>query len=401
MKKALTLFLALMVTLSAAPGLAKGVTLKTTSTFAGADAAAEIYVNMLKVWQEKTGNTVVDTSATSSETWKNGVLNDFAAGNEADVLFFFAKTTDSNPILQKVVPISEINAAYPDLHLLEDPAIAEEDGVVYAIPVRPFWEGLFCNTDLFEAHGLELPTTWEKLETAIKKFNEVGIVPISVSLGDVPHYIVEFCILSAGPPEDYMARPAKGEPVPQSWTDGMRLLRRLYQLSAFPTDVTATTQSATSQMFREKRAAMQIDGSWFANGIPVENMNTTIVLPFPGYAEDAAPSVCISGVSMGFYVSRAAWEDPAKRDAAVDLLALLTTGDNAAALSGYSFFGRLQESANQMIETSTTMNPPIQDAMDPEARAYWFSSIPGIVEGATDPAGMWAQVMAMDPFRQR
>ena len=33
------------------------------------------------------------------------------------------------------------------------------------------------------------------LETAVAKFNEEAIVPIAVSLSDVPHYIAEFSIL--------------------------------------------------------------------------------------------------------------------------------------------------------------------------------------------------------------
>lgn len=49
---------------------------------------------------------------------------------------------------------------------------------VYAIPVRPYWEGLFVNVDLFEQHGVELPTTWEKLETGhCPGFREEALCP--------------------------------------------------------------------------------------------------------------------------------------------------------------------------------------------------------------------------------
>ena len=84
---------------------AEGVTLRTVSSFAGADTAAEAYVDILKAYEAETGNVVLDASAVSDETWKTGVLNDFAAGNEPDVLFFFAAGADSSPILRKVVPV--------------------------------------------------------------------------------------------------------------------------------------------------------------------------------------------------------------------------------------------------------------------------------------------------------
>lgn len=398
MKRLLAVVLALALIGVAPAALADGVTLKTVSTFAGTDAAAADYVALLEAWEKETGNKVEDASATSDEAWKTGVLNDFAAGNEPDVMFYFAKTADSAPILSKVVPISEINAAYPDLKLPENVNIAEADGVVYAIPVRAFWEGLFVNKDLFEANGLELPTDWAKLEAAIKKFNEVGIVPIAVSFADVPHYITEFAIIASGTPEEHKARPATIDEVPDSWKEGMTLLNKLYQLGAFAKDANATTEAVTSQMFRDKKAAMQLDGSWFANGIAESSWGTTAVMPFPAYAEDAEPTAFIGGVSMGFYLSRKAWDDPAKRDAAVSLLAYLASGDNAKRLGGFSFGGSLLEDSYTMLNNAKVMLSPFQDEMTAEARSLWFSKVPAIVDGTADPAAVWAEVMALNPF---
>ncbi|MEA5068526.1 MAG: ABC transporter substrate-binding protein [Christensenellaceae bacterium] len=403
MKKWLALALVMMMALAmGSAARAEGVTLKTVSTFAGTDAAAGTYVDLLRQWEQATGNTVEDASGTADEAWKASVINDFAAGNEADVLFYVAKTADSAPILDKVVPIAEINAAYPDLKLTENAAIAEANGTIYAIPVRAFWEGLFVNTDLFEQYGLELPTDWAKLETAIKAFKENGIVPIAVSFADVPHYIVEFAMLASGKPADHMARPAAGEKVPQAWVDGMGLLNELYKLGAFAEDCNATTNDIVGQLFRDKKAAMQLDGSWFANGIAEAGWNTTAVLPFPTHSPDADPTAFIGGVSMGFYLSRKAWDDPAKRDAAVDLLHHLTTGDNAVALGGFAFGGNIIKSSVEMINNANVMLSPIQDEMDQEIRAdKWFSKVPSIVDGTlTDIEGMWQELVDAKPFNK-
>ena len=62
----------------------------------------------------------------------------------------------------------------------------EFDGKHYAVPVRGFYEGLFCNTDLFENTTWNFLQTGKKFETAIKKFKEAGIVPIAASFSDVP-----------------------------------------------------------------------------------------------------------------------------------------------------------------------------------------------------------------------
>ena len=380
---------------------ADGVKLYTVSSFAGADASAAAYVELLTVFEQATGYVVEDSSASSDETWKTRVLYDFAAGNEPDVLFFFAANADSAPILSRVVPIDEINAAYPGLKLTEDPSLAEADGRVYAIPVRPFWEGLFVNTDLFAQYGVELPDTWEKLERAIVRFNEVGVVPISVSLSDIPHYLAEMSILVCSSPEEYAARPRTLEEVPEGWYSGMALIRRLYELGAFAENVSATTEEMSSQLFRTKQAAMQIDGSWFANSILPESMDTTIVMPMPAYAADADPKAFVGGTSMGFYLTRKAWEDPRRRDAAVQLLAWLTSKESVRALGGMELEGALLESSYALLENSGSMYRPMQDDMKRGARELWLlDCVPAVAEGSMTPEECWATVMALQAFDQ-
>lgn len=365
--------------------LSENVRLRTVSTFAGMDAGLE-YVDLLHAWEAQTGNQVDDRSAASDESWKIAMLNDFAAGNEPDVFFFFACTADSKPLLSRVVPIRLINETYPGLHLRESESLREDDGLVYAIDVRPFWEGLFINTDLFERYGLELPTDSEKFERAVQIFRRNNIIPLAISLSDIPHYLVEFSILSSGSVKDHQSRPKQNADIPDSWARGMELIRHLYKIGAFPDNVNATSEDLTTALFINKQAAMLLDGSWRANSIPNESWNTTIVLPFPVFSEEADPSAIIGGTSMGFYISKRAWEDETKRDAAVSLLAHLTS-DSARAKLGFSFEGEMLKSAIALTGTASengTLAFPISDAMDSGARSYWFSQIPSIADGSAD-----------------
>ncbi len=383
--------LALLVSASA---LAEGVTLRTVSCFAGEDAAAIAYVELLKAYEEQTGDTVEDASATSDESWKARVLSDFAVGNEPDVLFFFACSADSAPILRRTVPIAEINAAYPELRLAESEVLREPDGEIYAIPARPYYEGLFVNTDLFERYRLPLPDTWAHLEEAVAGFRAAGIVPIAVSLSDIPHYLAECAVLSCATPEEYAARPARFEDVPQSWLDGMARIRRLYELGAFPEDVLNTSEDAASQLFRDKRAAMQFDGSWFANTLPESAMDTTAVLPVP-----SGGGAVIGGVSMGFYLTRRAWDDPTRRDAAVGLLAWLTAPEHVARLGTEQISGALAASVEAMLSGASAMLGPMQDDMNKDAREEWLlGCVPAVADGRMTAEECWRRVMARAPF---
>ena len=376
---------------------ARAVSLRTVSAFGGTDASALSYVELLREYEAQTGNVVEDTSGTSDESWKASVLSDFAAGNEPDILFFFACSADSAPILRKMVPIAEINAAYPDLALPESDILREGNGRIYAIPLRPYYEGLFVNTDLFERYGAPLPDTWAHFEEAIAVFRDAGIAPIAVSLSDIPHYLAENAVLAASSPEDYTARPAAFDEVPESWLRGMELIRRLYTLGAFPENTLNTSETITSELFRQKKAAMQIDGSWFINSLPEESMETTVVMPMPSL--DGEGGAVIGGVSMGFYLTRRVWEDPARRDAAVALLEWMTRPDHLRRLAAWDITGALAESADAMAARASDMLRPIQDDMNAAARERWLlDCVPAVAAGDMTAEECWARVMALDPF---
>ena len=389
-------WLLILVALLCAGAPARGVSLYTVSSFGGTDTTALAYVELLREYEQQTGNVVEDNSGTSDESWKASVLSDFAAGNEPDVLFFFACNADSAPILRKTVPIAEINAAYPDLALPESDILREADGVVYAIPLRPYFEGLFVNTDLFEKYGAPLPDTWEHLEAAVAAFRDAGVVPIAVSLSDIPHYLAECAVLAASTPAEYTARPATLDAMPDSWLRGMELVRRLYTLGAFPDDALSTSETVTSELFRDKRAAMQIDGSWFVNSLPPESMDTTAVMPMPS---PTGNDRIIGGVSMGFYLTRRAWEDPARRDAAVALLDWLTRPEHIRRLAAQQATGILAASADAMAARSDDMVGPIQDDMNKGARERWLlECVPAVAAGEMTAEECWARVFALDPF---
>lgn len=375
----------------------EGCTLRTVSTFAGADTAAEAYVDILKAYEAESGNVVLDTSAVSDEAWKTGVLNDFAAGNEPDILFFFGAGADSALILDKVMPIAEINAAYPELHLPENEALRERDGKVYAVPVRSYWEGLYVNTDLFDLYDVPLPTDWNSFCFAIRVFRENGIVPIAISLSDIPHYLAEFALLACATAEEQQARPHTMAEVPASWLDAMALIREMYEMGAFADNAEATFESASTELFRSKKAAMQIDGSWLASSLSSASMETTRVLPVPLRRGSGASDSCIGGISMGFYLTRRAWNSD-RRDAAVSLLSALTREDSLRRLGYTGLGGALLESAGEMTAGRRLLSP-LQDAMNKTAREVWLlECIPAVAAGTMTPQACWERVMALHPF---
>ena len=387
--------LLIMLLLCSSAG-AEEITLHTISCFAGGNSAGDAYVSILRDFENATGYTVIDDSSTSNEAWKAGVLKHFAAGDEPDVLFFFAAGADSKLLLNRLVPLAEINASYPDLSFPQDDVLKEADGQVYAIPLYSFWEGLFVNTDLFDRFSLDLPTDWEKLVRAIQVFRDNGIVPISVSLSDIPHYLAEFAMLACVPPGELTLRPKTFEEVPASWFEAMNLIRELYQLGAFPEDAAFTTEDITTGMFVDGKAAMQFDGSWQVASFSGQRMDSVAVLPMPlrgGGQAECYPG----GVSMGFFLTRKAWNSQ-RRDAAVALLASLTSKESLEKLDNQQMTGRLRSSWEQMTE-NRRMTQPLQDAMNQQARETWLlECVPAVADGSMSAETCWQKVMELNPF---
>ena len=100
---------------------------------------------------------------------------------------------------------------------------------------------------------------------------------------------------------------------------------------------------------------------------------------------------------MGFYLTRRAWES-GRRDAAVALLAQLTSEENIRRLGNSSLTGRLLSSAEE-LRNGRHMVSPLQDAMNNRVRETWLlECIPAVAEGTMTPEECWRRVMALNPF---
>ncbi|MBQ6569820.1 MAG: extracellular solute-binding protein, partial [Clostridia bacterium] len=308
------------------------VTIKTVSMFGGADASAEAYANVVKAFDDANEYiTVVDESTESSEEWKSAVVSSFETGDNADVVFFFT-TSDAEPMLDYVVPLSEIKEVYPDYcnwisqSAIESVAI---DGVQYAIPVKGYWEGLFVNEDLYKNNGIDLPSDWAKFTDSFAKLGEKDIIPMAFG-ADIPHYWIEHFILAAGPKADHAANPGTDvSKVPQSWYTGLGFFKDLYDLGGFAKAAPSTKYDEACEQFINKKAALSVDGSWWCGSIV--DADTTTVMAMPAYAEAGKSTTdVIAGFSSGFYIARSAWDDEAKRDACVQFVQAATSPEAVA-----------------------------------------------------------------------
>ncbi len=385
------------------------VTLTTVSMYGGTDPNAVNYQEIsAKFMEEYSYVTIEDDSQTSDQDWKTKIAADFAVGNEPDVIQYFTDANASDVLAaNKFVSIDEIRAVYPDYagDILDSAlkAAANPDGVQRAVPTTGYWEGLFCNKDLFDQYSLELPTDWDKMVTAIETFKANGIIPIAVSLNNVPHYWVEFLMLSAAGPDGYAQVPAEA---PADWVKGLDMFKTLRDMGAFPVDTDTIDNDLAGELFKNKQAAMQLDGSWYAGGIP--DQDNTVLVAFPVIPDGKAqPGAMVGGISSGFYITKKAWEDPDKRDAAVKFVMTHTSkasistywggnGQAAAAVDPLATMTPLGVSGLEYSSAATSISSPTDARISQEAYNTLIAGIVDVSTGAKSSADLLNEVLSIN-----
>ncbi len=398
------------------------VTLNVVTSYGGDDGNRKNFEAAVKAYEEATGNKINDGSATSNEEWKAKVLTDFETGSEPDVLFFFTNA-DAEPFItaNKVVSIDEIRTEYPDYaaNMKESMMATAADGKHYSVPSSGFWENMFVNKTVLEACGVAMPGpdyTWDQFLADCQTILDNGYTPIACSLFEVPHYWFEFAVMNNGTLANQLEVPTLNEDgtlrddaVSQKWVAALNDLKNLYELGYFPKNTLTASDAETVAMFGDGEAAFLIDGSWKVgyfnenHGDELENYSVSFV---PGKGERKATEA-IGGISMGYFITRKAWDDPAKREAAVKFVETLTSDETlstfvttevTALVNGAKPAGlnALQQTAADVNAEITGVIGAVQDTISSEAKADLFGNIQKVVTGQMTAEEAVASAIALN-----
>lgn len=373
------------------------------TSYGSDDGNRQNYERAFKAYEAATGNIVKDDSGISNEEWKFKVMSSFENGNEPDILFYFTGA-DTNKLIEesKVVSIDEIRSVYPDYASnMDDDMLPKSpvDGKNYAVPVNGYWEGLFVNKKVLNECGIKIPdanTTWDEFVSDCEKIADKGYIPISASLMEVPHYWFEFCSFNNGTIESHPEIPkSSSDAIGKNWVAGFNDIKELYLKGFFPPNTTTAAAVETEVLMTDNKAAFMIDGSWkmgwFAeNAADVNDFTVTFI---PGKGERKSTDI-IGGISMGYFITRKAWENPELQSVCVEFIKAMTT-DEVVATFGISSVNALKNSitppdnASNLVKDAIVMTrnftnivPATGDGLLPNSRSDLFNNVINIVSGS-------------------
>lgn len=249
------------------------------------------------------------------------------------------------------------------------------DGQTYAIPLLLARWVMFYNIELFDAHGVEVPNSWEELESAAAKLKAAGVTPFQATVQDGWRGFIWFSeIMIRQNPEAFMGLhdgsvPYDGPEVQkvfETWVD--------WYAKGYFSDPRSNSEV---EEFSSGQSAMYLMGEW-ATGLLEENgmtvgQNVSAFIT-PSVDTSKAPFVIMEGAPI--LISEEAWAEPKSR-AVFECWASLD-GSNKWAEVQSLFNGNQKATApNQIIQT-------ISDEISEEghlAMSRWWEAVPSDLQG--------------------
>lgn len=382
------------------------------SSWGGTDTKALQLRQLLEKFEKENPGVKIINESMSGTEFLFKLKTNFAQGNDPDVFGLWPGSDIKILINQrKVADLTELlesdrewAASFGDDAWSYD----KFDGRIYGLPCEIIYEGLFLNMDLFNKYEVKVPETYEELKDAVKAFREKGIIPIAYNATPEGTFLYQNIVMKLGGKED-TENPYSSGVINQCYIDGMKYVKELYELGAFPKNAFTIDDRARDNLFVEKKAAMIVQGSWFIGAGSLDADDETVeIIPFPSFKEGKAyPSSIVYGLGNGnFHMSQKAFESPEKREISIKLLKFLTSVETAKFFSHETGFisniripeegiktSRLMEKGKELIANSVELVGPTDSFID---RNMWeqilVPSFPQVLEGRKTPEEVFEEM---------
>lgn len=225
------------------------------------------YEEIFDLYEESNPGVTVEFKAFKNTEY-NQILTTGLAGSEGpDVVQLksyggLQALIDSNSII-------EVGSAIPALEEFPPATVQAlsdiNTGDVYGVPFAVNTFQVFYNTEIFDEHDLEVPTTWDEFLEVSQTLKDVGVIPITMGGADAQVQIpvsTESLVAGRYGGSEFADAVRTGE---KDFTDpdyvaSLELMKELQPF--FPENVTATSADDAMVLFLSGQAAMYPSGSF-------------------------------------------------------------------------------------------------------------------------------------------
>lgn len=309
-------------------------TLRFISSWGGVDSKAETLKAVLNQFEKDNPDITVINESLFGEDFLPKIKTDFASGNDPDV-FGLWPGSDINMLIKagKVYDLTDLLSANPDWKKSFNPnmwSYTTQNGRIYGLPFEVIFECMFINKDLFTRYNAPVPYNFDELRTAVQIFNANKITPIAFNTYAEGTYLYQNLVAVMGG-RDGTETPFIDGAIKPCHIKALQYIKDLYDMKAFPDECFSMTNNQRNVLFKEKKAAMIVQGSWFIGEFEPDDESVDIIpIPIPqGY--ESNKGTMVYGLGGGsFHMSASVDADKTKLDASIRLLKALTSPGTAA-----------------------------------------------------------------------
>ena len=384
------------------------ITLRFICSWGGVDSKAEMLKQILSQFENRYPDISVINESLFGEDFLPKIKTDFASGNDPDV-FGLWPGSDIKKLVKagKVADLTGLlmdNLAWKRQFNPDMWSYTTYNERIYGLPFEIIFECMFINKDLFEKYDVKIPENYDELKEAVIIFNKNNIVPIAFNTEAEGTYLYQNLVPLVGGKHDTEIPFIEGQRIKQSHITALNMIKELYDMGAFPRECFTMSNNERNVLFKEKKAAMIVQGSWYIGEFDPDD-DTVDIIPFPyvkGY--ESKKNTMVYGLGGGtFHMSSAAWEDEERREASIKLLRFLTSPESAAqfasrtgmisnvSLEGYDIdYIDMTIKGMRMLEEADTLVGPLDSFVD---RTVWEKYIaeqfPYFLSGKITAEEMW------------
>lgn len=280
---------------------------------ADTDPVKKIIEDSVTEYNEMHPNVTIVQDGVTGEQYKTKIKTAFAAGEAPDISYMFSGGSFVKPYIDAgyLLPIEE--------YLSEDtlskvlPGTIEQatfNDTIYSLPTITFLANLYCNTEMFEAAGAEIPTTWDELLVACEKLNAAGYTPILMGEKDRWPGMYWYDIIAARTAGNAAIEEAFGDPTKfntEPFIEAAAKLQELVQVGAFNDNMMSMSYDEMVEGFAAGQGAMIYQANWIHPSLQAETAATNgkvTCVAFPvieGMAGDITEFS--GGTTDGYYIN--------------------------------------------------------------------------------------------------
>ncbi|MFD2656981.1 ABC transporter substrate-binding protein [Gracilibacillus thailandensis] len=307
------------------------VNLRVLHSFTGSQPQAPVMEPAFEAFDEEHDDIQLNIQTAAGNDILEQLRTEMAAEDPPDVFTHWGMRRTENYIKNGVIPdISDMIESDQDLDgLYMDGAFGPVtyQGGIYGLPFQGYSYYLMINKDLFEEHGVDIPTNYEELKKAVIQFTDVGLIPFAAN-NHSARYMLLTWFAQKQTTEDLRSYATAEQEFGEDLLLAAEKAQELAELGAFPEGYMNLETAQSLEIFHAEQAPMFYQHSWTVGSIDEELLDSYEIIPFPLGDEQSEPTV-LAGTGHFIYMSQRAYDDPDKREAAWKLMKKIAGRDVA------------------------------------------------------------------------